>query len=105
MAEVALAQRGVDDDGHQDQEGDDSCGDHSDLDLGKGSLGLQPPVHPHLKNGLLIRRRSGSSESTPGDVELDWISTATETGSQQQDLRLRKNNRSLNKVPLSQPLF
>jgi hypothetical protein len=33
-------------------------------------------THPYLKNGLLIRRRSGSSETTPskpGDVGLDWI--------------------------------
>ena len=98
---MALTQRGFDKDG---QEGDDS--NHSDVDLGKGSSSLRSPTHPYMKNGLLIPRRSGSSETTPnkpGDVELDWItstSTATETGSQQQDLRLRKNSRSLNEVPL-----
>ena len=103
MAEVALNQRGVDKD-----EDYDSYSDHSDVGLGKGSSPLRPQVHPYLKNGLLIRRRSGNSETTPGDVELDWItstSTATETGAQQQDLRLRKNNSSLNEVPLFQILF
>ena len=109
VAEVALTQRGVGKDGHQNQEGDDSHSDLSDVGLGKGSSSLRPQVHPYLKNGLLIRRRSGSSETTPsnpGDVELDWItSTATETASQQQDLRLRKNNGSLNEVPLFHSLF
>ena len=86
MSEVALTQRSVDNDG--------SHSDHSDA----------PSVHPHLKDGLLIRRRSGSSETTPsnpGDVELDWItstSTATEKGSHQQGLRLRKSVVSLNEV-------
>ena len=109
MAEVALTQQGVDRDGQQNQEGDES--DHSDVGLRKGNSSLRPPVHPYMKNGLLIRRRGGSSENTPsnsGDVELDWItstSTAAETGSLQQDLRLRKNNGSLNEVPLFQPLF
>lgn len=108
MAEAALTQQGVDRDGHQIQEGDES--DHSDVDLRKGNSSLRPPVqvHPYMKNGLLIRRRGGTTPSNPGDVELDWItstSTAAETGSQQQDLRLRKNNGSLNEVPLFQPLF
>jgi hypothetical protein len=91
VPEVALTQRGVE-------------ADHSDV----GSS--RPPVHPYLKNGLLIRHRSGSSETTQsnsGDVELNWISstsTATETGSQQQDLRLRKNNVSLYEVLLFQLL-
>lgn len=71
---------------------------------------LRQPAQPYLKNlnGLLIRRPSGSSETTPGDVELNWItstSNATKTAFQQQDLRLRKNNVSLNEVPLFQLLF
>ena len=102
MPEVALTERGVDDDSHSDQ---------SDVALGKRRPSLRTSVHPYLKNGLLIPRRSGSSETTPsnpGDVELNWIastSTATETGFQQQDLRLRKNIVSSNEVPHLQPLF
>ena len=109
MSEIALTQQGVDKD--RNQEGDGSYSDHSDVDLKKGSSSIRPPVHPNMKNGLLIRRRGSSSESSPGnsgDVELDWItgaSTATELGSQQQDLRLRKINGSLYEVPLFQPLF
>jgi hypothetical protein len=104
VSEVPRTQRGVDKDGRQI---DDTQCDHS----GKASPSLRPSVHPYLKNGLLISRQSHGSETAPcnpGDVELNWIrstSTATETGSQQQDLRLRKNVVSLNQVPLFQPLF
>lgn len=103
IAEVALTRQGVDKDGHKNQEDYDS--DHSDEGFGKGSSSLRPPA-PYMKNGLLNRRRS---ETTPGDVELDWItstSIADETGSQQQNLRFRKNNGSFNEVPFfHQPYF
>ena len=98
MAEVALIQRGRGKYQHQDLE-DDSDSDQSDAGVGK------VPVQPCMKNGLLIRRRIKHSETIPGqpgDVELDdWItgtSPATNKGSQQSDLRLRKNNVSLNEV-------
>ena len=96
MPEVPLTRRGVDKDGRQIDQIDERQSDHS----GKGSPSLRPSVNPYLKNGLLIRRRS---DSNPGDVELNWItstSTATETGSQQHDLRLRKKIVPLNEVPL-----
>jgi hypothetical protein len=97
MAEIALVQRGKQ--GHPNGEDNDSDSDHSDTGLGKGTTSRPPCV----KDGLLIRRRSSPSEaSKPGE---DWItSTATETASQQSDLRLRKNT-ALNEVPFFQCVF
>ena len=106
MTEVPLIERGTRTDGHQNIEINDSNSDHSDVDMGKGTSTLGGSAHPSMKNGLLIRRPSGQSETIlnkPGDVELDWttgMSTATESGSEQPDLRLRKNTGS--EVPFFQ---
>lgn len=88
MADVPLIQRGTRRDGYQYSEDDDN---ESDSSFGKGNT-TQPRAV--MKNGLLIRRRTGHIESD------DWntgASTSTEMRSRSSDLRLRENG-SLEKV-------
>lgn len=51
--------------------------------------------HLIWKNGLLIRRRSGRFEMTPGDTELnDWIMGTNTSRMGSQQIRIKENNDS-----------